>query len=202
VMAVALAQPHRRGNCDPKLGSSLGRFCVEHKLGEHLYEAGLQYRNVTREHLNAWGFAVDGWEPSDRGYAEMTDEQRRACRDLADKRLRSADKILNALYPRRPGWLPGLITWLCCGGGHCTETDVVRRGLMALSDAWGMTPRHSWEKGQEENPSDDIAHALVWRAQIAEERRMALWKGQSPVSRWIQANGPVPNVVGAWDKTR
>jgi hypothetical protein len=145
IMAVAIAN---RGGADPKLESALGRLCALHKpyaLGEHLYEAGLQYRNIVREHLNAWGFRVHGWGPSDRGYTEQTDQAARARRDLADKRLAAADKVLNALAPRHPGVVPKLMVGLCYDGFHPQQVDILRRGLMALSDFWGMTPRRSWE---------------------------------------------------------
>lgn len=145
IMAVALA---KRGGADPKLESALGRFCAYHQpyaLGEHLYEAGLQYRNVIRDQLNAWGFRVHGWCPSDRGYTEQSEEAARARRDLAEKRRRAADKILDTLDPRHPGIVPKLMARLCYDDRDSEHSDTLRRGLVALSDAWGLTPRRSWE---------------------------------------------------------
>jgi hypothetical protein len=131
--ALVLAQPHRRGSDDPMLSGALGGFCALH--GRHLYEAGLQYRDIIHDDRAA------RWGPSDR--TEMSDAELRARRDLADKHRQDADKILDALDLCDPGALPELMVWVYYNDrwAHPYDEDILLRGLAALSDAWGLSPR-------------------------------------------------------------
>ncbi|WP_210165313.1 hypothetical protein [Beijerinckia mobilis] len=47
-MAVALRQPHRRGDCDQALGDALGRFVRAHGLRQELIDAGETYARLLR----------------------------------------------------------------------------------------------------------------------------------------------------------
>jgi hypothetical protein len=50
-MAVALAQPHRKGARDPRdpyLESPLGRFVLKHKLDRLCYDTALGYAGLVR----------------------------------------------------------------------------------------------------------------------------------------------------------
>jgi len=49
VMAVALRQPHRRGNRDQALGDALGRFVRAHGLRQELIDAGETYTRLLRQ---------------------------------------------------------------------------------------------------------------------------------------------------------
>ena len=138
VMAVALAQPHRQGNQDPRLESALGRLCAAHRLGDHCYRAGVEYRNIVLESLRAQGLPVLGWAPGSNGYDAMDPEQLMARKELARRRERDADLILIGLGPR----LPRIMADLCYRDYDQPLAGLlIRLGLAALSDAWGMTPR-------------------------------------------------------------
>ena len=58
-MATALAQPHRRGNPEPWLGSALGRFCHFQRVRRELYDAGLEYGAIIRRWRSAKGIPSD-----------------------------------------------------------------------------------------------------------------------------------------------
>jgi len=144
-MRVALGQPHRNGRIDPKLESALGRFCDAIGLGEHCYGAGVDYRNIVIESLRAQGLPFIGWAPGDSGYANtsLTDAQRAAMVRIARKREDDADAILIAIMPR----LKGAMKDLCYRelDPIAKNHGILRRGLIAMSDAWGLSPRRSWE---------------------------------------------------------
>lgn len=143
-MEVGLAQPHRNGSSDPKLESALGRFCAQQRLGEHCYTAGIEYRNVVREALNAQGLPVIGWAPSDDvGYLKLTEEQIAAKVVLARKREKDANAILFRLSPR----LPSCMRALCYQeiDQAWGATDELVGGLVALAGAWGYLPKRSWD---------------------------------------------------------
>ena len=101
-LSVALWQPHRRGNDDPRLESALGRFCVSAAIPGHLYAAGVTYRDVVLEARQAMGLGNPGWSAGTSGYAEgQTDKQiadrvakTRARQDEADAILRRIKFIL------------------------------------------------------------------------------------------------------------
>jgi hypothetical protein len=73
----------------------------------------------------------------------MSDAELRARRDLADKHRQDADKILDALDLCDPGALPELMVWVYYNDrwAHPYDEDILLRGLAALSDAWGLSPR-------------------------------------------------------------
>lgn len=59
-MAVVLAQPHRRGERDQKAASALGRFVLQQKLKEEVYDAGEEYAALVRRWRVAKGVPVQG----------------------------------------------------------------------------------------------------------------------------------------------
>jgi len=156
-IAAVVAQPHRRGSYDPKRESALGRFCDDFKpfpLGDHCYRAGVRYAEIIGEAKTAQGFPVPGYEPPERGYWEQCakpncdkrDPRSSVClcsaqarKELALMRLRDADAILAAIFPG----LPWQMYRLCFNSLDPApqESDPLRRGLTALSDAWGFTPK-------------------------------------------------------------
>ena len=60
---VVLAQPHRRGEADPKAESPLGRLCLRHGLRAELYDAGLSYGSIVACWRSAKGIPM----ATDRG---------------------------------------------------------------------------------------------------------------------------------------
>lgn len=48
-MIVVLKQPHRRGNRSQLAENPLGRFCLDHKLDQALYDAGDAYGSLRRK---------------------------------------------------------------------------------------------------------------------------------------------------------
>lgn len=55
VRAVALAQPHRRGNDSTLCEAAFGRFCIRQKLNEAIYTAGEMFRATNQRWRNAKG---------------------------------------------------------------------------------------------------------------------------------------------------
>jgi hypothetical protein len=103
-MAVALAQPHRRGNRDPFLESPLGRFVLAQELPRIVYDSALDYAALVRR-----SFAVAGIpQPLSTGVhatreGEMTVEAARALQNQlqqVDKRLRGKRPRLSAFRNR------------------------------------------------------------------------------------------------------
>lgn len=60
-MITVLKQPHRRGNRSQLAENPLGRFCLDHKLDQALYDAGDAYGSLRRK----WG-AMIGAPMADR----------------------------------------------------------------------------------------------------------------------------------------
>lgn len=142
VMSVVLAQPHRRGARNERLGTALGRFCVEHKphaLGDHLFAAGERYGEIIRQFKNAMGFQVPGWAPSDGGYEILTDAQAQAKKELAIRRKKEAEEIIIAIIPRAPRALERL-TFDDLPPSPYDEGLIVAC-LVRLAQEWGLAPR-------------------------------------------------------------
>jgi hypothetical protein len=55
IEAVVLAQPHRRGNADPRCASVFGRFCLRLKLRAELNDAGEEYAATVKRWRAAKG---------------------------------------------------------------------------------------------------------------------------------------------------
>lgn len=141
-LSVALAQPHRRGNDNPRLATPLGRFCANHKprpLGDHCYQAGERYREIIEDAKIAQGFTVHGWAPSDGGYQTMTQAQVEARKELALQRLREADQILKAIISR----LPRALEKLAYDEIEPSPYDhgIIANGLINLANEWNLAPR-------------------------------------------------------------
>lgn len=52
---AVLNQPHRLGNSDPRIGSEFGRFTVNHKVAQEIFDAGEHYGAVMRRWRSAMG---------------------------------------------------------------------------------------------------------------------------------------------------
>ncbi len=52
---TVLNQPHRLGNSDPRIGSEFGRFTVNHKISQEIFDAGEHYGAVMRRWRSAMG---------------------------------------------------------------------------------------------------------------------------------------------------
>lgn len=95
--AVALAQPHRRGDADPRRVSAIGRFCQRMKLRHEIYEAAVDHLKVRKW----WGAAVgrpQGFENSEsRGGAGPSDETVRGWLN----EMIAVDRLLVRIAPYR-----------------------------------------------------------------------------------------------------
>lgn len=111
-IAVALAQPHRRGSDSERLGTALGRFLAAQRnaaLADYGWQAGQRYAEIIKQARNAIGLPVHGWAPSDGGFVELDDDQLRAQNQSAKKNLRDAEAILRAVMPRLPSVMAKLV---------------------------------------------------------------------------------------------
>ena len=138
-IAFVASQPHRQGSDDPRLSDPLGRFCAVQRLGDHCRQAGVRYREVVEDDKIARGFTVNGWAPSDRGYAGLTDQQIEARKELAIRRRHEADAILRSIMPRLPWAMERLVYEEQEPSPY--DCGIIRHGLIALSDAWELSPR-------------------------------------------------------------
>jgi len=151
VMAVALAQPHRRGRDDPRLSTPLGRF-VDRTWGprEPLYfsgyRAGCDYARDVNSALVAHGFCVDGFEPDQFRLsvlgAEPTAEQiagQQAEIARLDRCVADANETLAELHFR----LPRAMERLCCSlvDPSPYDEDMLRAGLWRLAGHYGLLDR-------------------------------------------------------------
>lgn len=59
-LSVAMAQPHRLGDADPRCSSALGRFCLRNKLKSELLRAGEAYAGIVRRWRAAKGVPTEG----------------------------------------------------------------------------------------------------------------------------------------------
>lgn len=139
--ATVLAQPHRLGSDDKRMGTALGRFCAGHKpyaLGEHLFASAERYGDIIREYKNAMGFSVPGWAPSDNGYRDLTEAQIQARKELAVQRKGQADAILICVHRRGPR----VLEWLTFDDRDPVPHDesLLVNCLLALADEWRLGP--------------------------------------------------------------
>ena len=93
-MAVALSQPHRRGNRDPLLESPLGRFVLKHKLDRLCYDSALSYGRLAGRVFSTRGASrpILGTRPEAGSRPEMSSEKARHLQrelELVGKRLRN-----------------------------------------------------------------------------------------------------------------
>jgi hypothetical protein len=96
VKAVALAQPHRRGNSDPLLECPLGQFILSYGLDRICYDAALAYARLLRRFFSIRGVPQPstGFHVS-RDVREMSGDVARAvARELeqVEKKLRKISK--------------------------------------------------------------------------------------------------------------
>jgi hypothetical protein len=136
ILSVALAQPHRRGNDDPKLSTALGRFCAAHepRLGIHCWLAGIRYAEIVREAKKAQGFYVHGWSPKEGG-GELSEEELEARKDLALIRLREGQSVLRTIMPRLPSAMERLVYDELEPSPY--DRGVLVAGLVNLALEWG-----------------------------------------------------------------
>lgn len=78
--AVALAQPHRRGNTDQLCESPLGRYVANHRLGRACYDAALDFAGLVRHFYRLKGIPLpcgDGYRGSTSGLPPNPETARR-----------------------------------------------------------------------------------------------------------------------------
>jgi hypothetical protein len=97
-MAVALAQPHRRGNKDPLLESPLGRFILRHGLDRLCYDNALNFAQLVRRVFAAKGVPQpvrDGHRPMPDNWLGLSTEAARHLQhelEQLEKRLRGVSR--------------------------------------------------------------------------------------------------------------
>lgn len=134
-VAVALAQPHRRGSDNPKAGEPLHEFCALYGLRRECYDAGIRYAEIVGEAKTAQGFSVPGWTPGDSGYEQRTPEQIEARKELALIKLRNAEGVLR-IVQCRPTAMERLTFDQREPAQH--DHDALRNGLWRLAVDFGL----------------------------------------------------------------
>jgi hypothetical protein len=66
-MAIALAQPHRRGNRDAFCESPLGQFVLRQLLPRNCYDSALAYAGLVRRAQAVAGISLERLSSSPRG---------------------------------------------------------------------------------------------------------------------------------------
>jgi hypothetical protein len=135
IMAVALAQPHRRGNSDQKAGEPLCEACRRLRLRDELYRAGCDYGVVSRNAKIAMGMR-DGVAEG-RG---SVDDALQVARDrVAVQRYRDAIRVLRGVSR----YAYGVLEIYCFEERHVAlwGDAYLAQGLDALANHWGMIDR-------------------------------------------------------------
>ena len=130
-MAVALAQPHRRGDADPKLESALGRLCRAKGWHEASFWAGSRYGDDIRRLRLAEGFYVPCGGSTVYG-EPLTDAEREQYR----LKVREADEELLSVKIS----LPQIFVDLCYWGKDqdARRHGIIGAGLVKLSFKYGF----------------------------------------------------------------
>lgn len=160
IMAVALAQPHRKAlnGCAPTwvaelggrpLENALGRFCASPKrmypkgLGVHCYQAGECYRGDVVEYLRAKGLEGGHRESIDRGIdLEGTEEEREARQKarvrVMEEKVDKADGVVRGVW----AGAVSAIKRLCCDERDppWQEEGILIGALSALSVFYHTAP--------------------------------------------------------------
>lgn len=105
-MAVALAQPHRRGSDDKRAGEPLYELCLAYRWRDEMYHAGVAYGEIVRQDRAASGFHVPGLVAGE-GEAR-TEQEITASRELARLRRNKADEELRDVMLRAPSVMVSL----------------------------------------------------------------------------------------------
>lgn len=138
-MAVALAQPHRRGNADPRAQEPLYQFCEAHKCAEFCYRAGALYEETLRQSKAARGFEVPGLSRGEGGI--LDEDEIEALREAAVLQEKKAQERLRMIMPR----LPRAMERLCydhLGPPSPYDEQIIKDGLVALAhDIYGLLDR-------------------------------------------------------------
>lgn len=149
-LSVVRAQPHRRGFDDPDstwLATPLGRFCRrtwanDEGLRRACFGAGNDYALEIRQARVARGFFVDGVGTEARGAVTSDDptldaiRAARAAIEAADAKVRRANEVLIAVFPR----LPRAMELLCCTLQEPGPYDggILQNGLWRLAGHYGL----------------------------------------------------------------
>ena len=151
IMAVALAQPHRAGNGDPRLATPLGRFVEASwprtdRLYFVCYRAGCDYAQEVSAAKTARGFQVEGCGGEQARQSALPEfptlaqiaAQRAVIAEL-DRVVARANEILAAIHNR----LPKAMERLCCTFGEPFPSDIgmLRNGLYRLAGHYGLLDR-------------------------------------------------------------
>ena len=151
IMAVALAQPHRLGNDDPRMATPLGRFVGRmwrrpERLYFACYRAGCDYANDVNTAKTAHGFPVEGCGSDNLGLLALPDypteaqiaaEQARIAE--LDRHVARANETLVIVNSR----LPKAMERLCCTFDEPFPSDegMLKNGLWRLAGHYGLLDR-------------------------------------------------------------
>jgi hypothetical protein len=154
IMAVALAQPHRRDAeypNDERLEGPLGRFVAKiwdrkDELYSACFRAGCDYRKDVNSARVAHGFVVEGFEPAKLGLPISLDyptpaqiaAQQAVIAEL-DRVVARANETLVEVHYR----LPRAMERLCCTllDPSPYDEDMLRAGLWRLAGHYGLLDR-------------------------------------------------------------
>lgn len=159
IMKVALAQPHRRDEEDPRstwLATPLGRFCLrtwrrDEKMSDTCFYAGNDYAKGVRAYLVACGHNVPGVGSRQPDAPEIDlddlspDERAKVIaaanlvKEAAKAIVDRANEVLIDIMPR----LPRAMERLCCtlDEPFPNDGDMLKNGLYRLALHYGMVDR-------------------------------------------------------------
>ncbi len=131
-LAVALANPDRRGDPGKRAGDALAVFCVG--LRRECYDAGEQYGRKARADKSARGFHVVDQAPGEGEI--LTEEEIEAKHQAAIMSFRESNGVLSAIHPR----LPKRMELLCYDRLEPSiyDEDMLRNGLFNLVRHYGL----------------------------------------------------------------
>lgn len=139
IMSVALAQPHRRGNPDPRAGTALWEACRSLGLAGKLFRAGRQYGRIS--HANK--LAIDAYGSHHARPHASPQEPWQIARDRRDRaKYDAAVNVLRAVDRH----CHGVVERVCFDQRPLPrhEGELLRRGLDALArHFWPHDPRPS-----------------------------------------------------------
>jgi hypothetical protein len=129
-MSDALAQPHRRGDSDPRLEDPLWGVCQRLRLSGRLFRAGRQYARISRANklaIDAYGsYRAQPHARPQSPWEIESDRRDRAKYDAAVDALRAVDPNCHRVIER------------ACHDGSAPfngeEDGLLRRGLDALAN--------------------------------------------------------------------
>ena len=136
-MSVVLAQRAKLGLTDKltdqKHAFAFGRFCLQHKIREELFSAGVAYADTAHRAKVAKGFLSSGFEPTDGAF-------------LSDADLRENVRVTQTKWDNARACLISVSFSCACAceavliedrDAGIYQTDLIKNGLLKLAAHFG-----------------------------------------------------------------